>query len=235
MSQQELSDAQLLAYLDGELDADTAVTIAQSSHYRQRAAALARQQQQLQQLLPPESDLADLLGQYHAGLLSKAEEQAVAQYLAEHPHAAHQLALLQKFLQQWQPADEPPGSPHALKVWLAQLLTTSGSAWQPAAAGVRGTAEAVYQAGDVQIVLDIDDDPQQPGHKLLTGLALGLPPGDWQVYVWPAADPDSESVTAVDTHGNFLLAGLPPGATVLLIRSTTAAEPAEIYVESLKL
>lgn len=230
MDAHEITEAQLLAYLDGELDADTAVIIQQTPRYRQRAAQLAQLQQTLAQHLAADAPSPLALTQYQLDLLPPEEAAAVAAYLAAHPHAARQLQTLQAFLQQGQPAPLPDPRPaQSLKVWIAQLL--AGGGLQPALAGLRGQAEHVYRAGDRHIVLDLDDDPGQPQRKALAGLIMNRPPGPVQAHLWALADPSQEWETAVDEDGNFIFTGLPEGDYTLLLR----AETAEIYIESLTL
>ncbi|MEW5987779.1 MAG: hypothetical protein AB1791_14185, partial [Chloroflexota bacterium] len=70
MTAHEFGDAELLAYLDGEVAPAVAARIEQSAAARQRAAQLAHEQKRLtahlyRQSCPP----SDQLGEYHLGLL----------------------------------------------------------------------------------------------------------------------------------------------------------------------
>ncbi|MFO7537650.1 MAG: hypothetical protein R6X32_06270 [Chloroflexota bacterium] len=182
------------------------------------------------------------LAEYDLGLLPPKQTETIRRHLEQHPHAAAQLDALRHLWQSYQPqsgrAASPPAdsSPlQALSLWLADKVTSSTTPGRPALAGVRGQADMVYQAGPVQLVLDVDDDPQQPGHKSLTGLLLGLPDGNWLARLWPTEESSQEWETAVASDNSFLFDGLPPGHYSLLIRSQTQTAVVEIYIESLAL
>ena len=231
MDANEITDAQLLAYLDGDLDAATAAIIAQTPRHQARADQLAQLQQTLAQNLSAQGPSPLALIQHQLNLLPPDEAAAIDRYLAAHPHAARQMETLQAFLRQWEPSPTTDTSPlQTMKVWIAERLSGRGG-MQPALAGLRGQAEHIYQAGDRQIILDIDDDPDQPQHKSLAGLIMNRPSGDIQVRLWTLTAPHSEWETAVDEDGNFILTSLPPGDYTLLIQ----ADSAEIYIETLSL
>jgi hypothetical protein len=181
----------------------------------------------------------ETLAEYELNLLPADEAAAIRRYLAQHPHAAAQLDELRALWQDYQPtANRTPSaagsSLQSFKLWLAEKVGGSTLPARPALAGIRGDAELVYRAGPVQLVLDVDDDPQQPGRRSLTGLLLNLPDGDWLARLWPTdnGSQEQEWETAVAPDATFMLDGLPSATYSLLIRSRAETAVIEIYVES---
>lgn len=182
------------------------------------------------------------LAEYDLGLLSPEQTEAIRRHLEQHPHAAAQLNALRHLWQNYQPQTGAAPVPattssplQAVKLWIVEKVTSFAMPGQPVPAGVRGQADLVYQAGPVQVVLDVDDDPQQSGHKSLTGLLLSLPDGDWLVRLWPIENDEKEWETVVAPDHTFLFDGLPPDQYNLLIRNQDETAVAEIYIESLRL
>lgn len=242
MSEEKISRGQLLAYLDGEADPQTAALIQQSPTYRRQAEELAQYRQFLSETLrlttPPDPLL---LAEYDLDLLSPEQAAAVHLYLEHHPHAAAQLEALRAIWRQYAPTRAVRSTPasaeskplQALKLWLAEKLSPPLPGSLPALAGVRGQTELVYQAGPVQLVIEVDDALGQLARKNLTGLLLGLPDGMWRVRCWSVADSEQEWETAVDLDHTFLLDNLPTGQYALLVYNQEDTDPIEIYVESL--
>ena len=172
-----------------------------------------------------EDDLARLprpspfeLGEYALGLLPAAAAARIKAYLALHPHAAAEVALLQTYLAQGEPTVQPaPGPLARLQTLVMTLLHAAGpeGVW----AGTRGAADAaVYQAGDWQVVLDSDDDAQQPGRFVLSGLLLGAETAAQASATLLSAHAPSFSVTApLDEFGNFTLPNLLPDVYDLIL------------------
>ena len=182
----------------------------------------------------------ETLADYELNLLPAGEAAAIRRYLAQHPHAAAQLDELRALWQDYQPqANRAPaagGSPlQSFKLWLAEKVGGSALPGRPGLAGIRGETELVYRAGPVQLVLDIDDDPQQPGRRSLTGLLLNLPDGDWLARLWAtdSGSQEQEWETALAPDATFMLDGLLPATYSLLIRSQDETAVVEIYIESL--
>ncbi|MCA9939939.1 MAG: hypothetical protein KC418_14960 [Anaerolineales bacterium] len=152
------------------------------------------------------------LGEYALGMLPPAAAAQVEAYLALHPHAAAEVALLRDYLAQGEPIPAaPPEPPRRLQAVIMRLLdaATPQGAW----AGARGSgAAAIYQAGDWQIILDSDDDWQQPGRFVLTGLLLGSDtPAQATATLLAADTPAFSAVATLDEFGNFVIPALPPG------------------------
>ncbi len=184
----------------------------------------------------PEADLARLprpssfeLGEYALGLLPAAAAARVKAYLALHPHAAAEVALLQTYLAQGEPTAQPAPGPLAR---LQTLVMTLLSAEEPEGvwAGARGAADAaVYQAGEWQVILNSDEDPQQPGRFVLAGLLLG-PEATAQATatLLPAELPAAGAAAPLDEFGNFIVSGLLPGVYDLALLA--AAQAVELHV-----
>lgn len=152
------------------------------------------------------------LGEYALGLLPAAAAARIKAYLALHPHAAAEVALLQTYLAQGEPAIQPaPGPLARLQTLVMTLRHAAGpeGVW----AGARGAADAaVYQAGDWQVILDSDDDTQHPGRFVLTGLLLGPEtPTQATATLLSAHTPNGSAAAPLDEFGNFVLPNLLPG------------------------
>jgi hypothetical protein len=101
----------------------------------------------------------------------------------------------------------------------------------PAFAGVRGEQDGpfVYQADDVQVVLEIQDDAEQPDRKTILGLLTGTDPQGMQVSLWK----DDVLVTqaSVDDLGNFVIPQLLAGSYELIVSGLDV----EIHIQALAL
>ncbi|GAB4150221.1 MAG: hypothetical protein Fur0021_12410 [Candidatus Promineifilaceae bacterium] len=169
----------------------------------------ARREDELARLPKPSSFE---LGEYALGLLPAAAAARVKAYLALHPHAAAEVALLQTYLAQGEPTVQPaPGPLARLQTLVMKLLPAAGATgvW----AGARGAADAaVYQVGDWQVILDSDDDAQQPGRFVLTGLLLGPEtPTQATATLLSVHTPGLSAAALLDEFGNFVLPNLLPG------------------------
>jgi hypothetical protein len=89
----------------------------------------------------------------------------------------------------------------------------------PALSGVRGEGDGprLYQAGELQISVEVQADPERPDHNQLFGILADPTSAVWQAHVWQAGvHVDS---TAVDSLGNFSFAALPKGDYELVLES----------------
>jgi hypothetical protein len=149
------------------------------------------------------------LGEYQLGLLSTPRAQQIQTHLAECPHCRTEMAQLQSFLKSVEP-DLETSLVERVRVWLAELLPGADGG-STLAFGLRGDESGVhfYQAGDAQITLEVQDDPEAPGRKTLVGLILGGEAAGLRAYLWR----QDQAVTSaeVDELGNFTLSGLEPG------------------------
>lgn len=168
------------------------------------------------------------LGEYQLGLLSIARAQQIQAHLVECPHCRTELAQLKSFLNTVE-SDLEPGLTERVRVWLAELITPSSSG--PALAfGLRGEESGVhfYQAGGAQITLEIQDDPNAPGHKTLIGLILMEEAVNLQAHLW--RDEQVATSAEVDELGNFTLGSLEPGKYELFLSGSEV----EIQIKDLE-
>lgn len=233
----ELDEIELLTFVDGEADARVTAHIERCPHCSKRAQHLRHLQGRLTTRLyrvtcPPTVEL----GEYHLGLLPSEQAASVAQHLAECPRCSHEVAQLEDYLDELAPALEP--SPlvemkERVKVFVARLVQggqETQSPLTPAPVGVRGEAAGlyIYQAGDVEITIEVQDDAEHPGHKVILGLITGLQDAQaLEVHVWRG----DERVTteAVDDLGNFIVPNLPPTDYELILSTPET----EIHIQDL--
>ena len=237
VSPPELDDRQLMAYLDGVADNKVATHLERCPYCREKADHLARLQDRMTVRLyrltcPSPTEL----GEYHLGLLSPAHATLVSQHLAECPHCTREVAQLKDYLRDLAPSVE--FNPlERVKVLVARLARggrwsggTERAALAPAFAGLRGAQEEpyVYQVDDVQIAIEVQDDPEHLDRKSLLGLVTGLDAHGLTVHLWRA---EQEAGTAsVDEAGNFVISHLPPGSYELML----SGPEVEIHIQALE-
>lgn len=236
----ELDDVKLLAYADGEADAQVVMHVESCPHCREKAHRLSHLQERLTaQLYRIACPSPIELGQHHLNILSGNQAAAVAQHLAECPHCARELAQLQTFLDEVAPSLEP-GLPEQVRervrVLVARLVSggkkgnrTRSPALVPAYAGLRGeeTGPYLYQADDIQIAIEIQDDAQN--RKVLLGLLTGADSGGLQAHLWQAGQ--LITTVAVDELGNFVLPDLRSGRYDLIL----SGPGTEIHIQDLEI
>jgi anti-sigma factor RsiW len=230
----ELDEIQLLAYQDGEADAEVVSHLEQCPHCRGRALRLARFQDrliaQLYRVTCPDSLE---LGEYHLGLLSHERTADVAQHLDDCPLCRDEVAQLTDYLAELAP-DLEVSPLERVKVWVAQLVNVAREMGRPGApvlapayVSVRGEEEGpyIYEAGDVQIAIEVQDDAEQPGRKVLLGLMTGMEPGGWQAHLWQGDQRIAQA--PVDELGNFDLSRLVPEVYDLILSGSET----EIHIQ----
>ncbi|MFW5942640.1 MAG: hypothetical protein ACOCXI_12625 [Chloroflexota bacterium] len=216
----QASDADLLAYLDGELPPQRAREIEQSASNRQRLAELAQQERRLAEYLYRSAcPDAHQLGEYHLQLLSGPEAERIAAHLKMCPCCAQEVKQLQAYLDDVE-SDLDYSVLERLKVLVARLspdLDVGGPLVGPALAGVRGgdSGPLVYTAEDVQVSLEVQDDVAAADRRSVLGLVLGADAEGWHVYLW--RENEEIAHTTVDELGNFVLDGVEPNTYRLLL------------------
>ncbi len=236
----ELDDAELLMALDGEADPEVAMHVSQCPHCQQRAALLASvQQAAIARLYRVACPSSLELGEHHMSLLPAARSAAVQQHAASCPHCAQELAQLDAFLSTADPYLHPaPWQMIKRNVQVIVARLTSGPqpgslfgqpAWAPGLAGLRGEERSplTYEAGDVQIVLEVQDEEPQPGRRSLIGLVLGWETEETVVRLW--RDEHLVSTVPLDMFGNFAIDDLAPGQYEMFVTH----EPIEVYIQDL--
>lgn len=209
----ELENKQLLAYLDGEANDQTAAHLAQCSYCRGRAEDLAYAQNLLTAQLyrltcPAPTDL----GQYQLQLLPAAQMDAIRQHLAGCPHCSRELEQLQGYLHQLSPDLELNFLERA-RVLVARLIPEAsggGPGLTPAFSQRGGEAGPyLYETGNLQIAIEVQDDEDRPGRKSLLGLVTGLETGGLSAQLWQAEQ--RIATTDVDDLSTFRISNIAPG------------------------
>lgn len=161
---------------------------------------------------------ADQLGEYHLHMLTRSQAAAIKQHLNDCPRCRAELAQLQTYL-----ADLATDVEHSLgqrvQIWIARLIpsgTMGGGTLQPALA-LRGQDDGplMYEAGDAQLTLEVQDDPEKAGARTILGLLIGVEPVETAVHLWQEAQKVAQ--VPVDEFGNFVFAGLSPGMYELIV------------------
>jgi hypothetical protein len=233
----ELSDAQLLTYIDGEASREISTHLARCPSCQARAQALELLQKRLRVQLfrvacPPSLEL----GEYQAGLLDTEQATLMQQHLATCPHCTRELSELQGYLDRLPPVFAPDRWEQLktqTRVLVAQLVDALSNLAGPTLApvGIRGEAERqlVYEAEDVQVILEVQPDAEQLDRKVILGLILGLNPLQTPVtlHLWQEAK--EIATTTVDEAGNFVFVHLPTGRYELILRG----DEIEIYIQGL--
>jgi hypothetical protein len=222
----EIDDEQLLAYLDGQADPEVVTQIERTEIYLKRAQALARVQNRLvAQLYRLECPETIELGEYHLGMLSREQTRAIEQHLRVCPHCSREIAELREQL-----AEEQPGENSTLlariDVLVARLVSSAAGAsgfehaGKVPALGVRGKNEEtyIYEADGFQVVIDIQEDGEHPGHKVLLGLITGTAANQFEIDL--IRDGEIVANSHVDDLGNFIIPGISPGEYQLNIHGS---------------
>ena len=239
----QLTDSELLMALDGEADPEVAMHIAQCPDCRVRTGRLQKFQNGLTNRLfraacPPSIEL----GEYHLGFVPMATSAAIKQHLAECPFCSQELTQLASYM------DQPdlflrPGPLAAVrrtvKVLVARLIsgptahTGMGSpAFAPALAGLRGSLDSplIYEADDIQVMLEVQDDAAIADRKAVMGLIIGIDdPEELHAELWHEGT--CTFSTPVDEIGNFAFDGLIPADYDLFV----SGNDLDVHIESLSL
>ena len=239
----ELDDSALLAYLDGEAGRQVVAHLERCPHCREKAIRLARLQNRLTaELYRLACPSTVELGEYHLGVLLPEQAEAVARHVAECPHCSRELAQLEGYLAELAPALEPGPLERAreqIRVLIARLLDRNSGrgpfgqpAMAPAYAGLRGGEKEphLYQAGDIRIAVEFEDDPEQQGRKVLLGLVTGMDLEGARVYLWQADR--LIHMASLDDAGNFVCTGLIGGDYELIL--TDMEGELEIHIQELQ-
>jgi hypothetical protein len=227
LSPPELTDAQMLAHLDGQAVREVEAHLKQCPHCREKMNSLANFQSRLtSQLHRLTCPSARELGEYHLGILPDARGEEVRHHLAECPHCSQELAQLETYLTELTP-DVEFSLREKVKVLVAQLVGGDARGQRltplvmmPVGAGVRGEQEAVqiFQAEGIQIVVETQPDPHTPGKLVLLGLITGTDTNGWKADLWQ--DKQLVATTSVDDLGNLYLVGLSSGQYELVLTGT---------------
>lgn len=209
MNAEKFPKGVLTAYLDGEVSAATRAQIEADVEAMAWVRALESADSQLSQLSHRPRPTQLQIGEAELGL-------APAVDLRYEPVAQRQADLLRQFWTDLEAAPvEQPSLLERARVLIAELLTGDGA--QPALAlGLRGTQEGVYAVGDYQVVVETDEDFDDPTRRVLTGLVMGLEEADATAALW-RSDASKKLTAALDEFGNFTFSQLESGQYELII------------------
>jgi anti-sigma factor ChrR (cupin superfamily) len=238
VSPPELDDRTLLIYLDGQASADTAAHIERCSHCRERAHRLARLEGRLTtQLYRVTCPSPHELGEYHLDMLPAAQVDAIRRHLAECPYCAQEIAQLQGYLEAMAAdLDLEHSLLDRIKIWIARIVDSGtalnspqAGALQPALAGLRGETSGprIYQANDAQIAIEVQDDAEHRGRKVLLGLVTGIDTRAFKAHLWKAGRPTAS--VEIDELGNLIIPGVEPANYELIL----SGPDIEIHIQEL--
>jgi len=222
ISSPSLEDWKLISYIDGEADDIVAHHVEQCPFCHEKADRWRKLQTTMRgklyrQNCPPPMEL----GEYHLGLLLDPQKLIMAAHLHQCPLCRSEITQLEEFLQEM---TSEPQIVQSIKVFIAKLISGRGAAQEqtdsslsPAFTGLRGDEDEpfIYQAGNVQIVIDIQDDAEQPGRRTLLGLITGLKSNGFMMEAYQAEK--IVATTFVDEIGNFAFSHFLPGTYDLIL------------------
>src|SRR6185503_16389461 len=135
ISPPELSDRQLLEFLDGEAEPETTHHLGICQYCRNKADALARLQNGLTTRLYRITCPSPLeLGEYHLRILPSPQMLVISQHVRECPHCEAEVAQLETFLKDLT-SDVKPAPLTPIRVLVARLLGGNEPALRPALRG----------------------------------------------------------------------------------------------------
>jgi hypothetical protein len=218
VSPPELSDGQLLAYLDDpEANQDVALHLKRCVYCQEKAEALERFQKALTaQLYRIDCPSSLELGEYHLRMLPAPQMLVISQHVRECPHCAFEVAELESFL-----VDQTPGVQDDLfgraKLLVARLVG-GDLTFTPTPAALRGESKGpiTFAAEGIIIVLDIQ--PTTEGKANILGQVAADHQDDWTgALVELRRDSLLQISTTVDDLGAFQCEGVIPGQQELRI------------------
>lgn len=231
-----LTGDELLMALDNQAAPEVAMHLSHCPGCQQRANDLSSLQQAVASSLFRVDCPSSLeLGEYQLGLLPPERSIAIARHASLCPHCTQEIEALVTFMAQPEPLAQVAPSRTAsarLRVLVAQLVSGMASAGAPpslapAFAGLRGDDDGplTFEAGEAQVIIEVQDDELHTGRKAMMGLLLGLENEAVTVHLWRDQRPVAS--TAVDALGNFIVDNLAPGQYELFV----SAESQEIHVQ----
>lgn len=180
------------------------------------------------------------LSEYAGGMLSGTELMQVKTHLEACPKCRQELMFLTTFMDE---EIAPEVKKSQLDSQLASIRRLIAILQQPVDFGfggqmaiggmrLRGTVgdQLIYQADDVQIVIDIQRDPEDQNLRVIYGLVLGLEE-EQPVAITLRRDELPIADTALDEIGNFSFDGLAKGEYQVLLKS----EAVEVEINELKI
>jgi hypothetical protein len=184
------------------------------------------------------------LGEYHLGVLPVDRARAIAEHLAECPHCRREIAQLADYLAELEPSigwdasaqrDALDQVVERVRVLVARLINggpLGQPALAPAFASVRGEGQEplMYQAGEMQVMIEIEEDVDRPDHKTILGLVVGSEaPQELEAHLWAGEQP--LATVPVDELGNFVLSNVVCGSYELML----SGPKIDIHIQDLEI
>jgi anti-sigma factor ChrR (cupin superfamily) len=218
ISPPELSDRQLLEFLDGEAEPETTHHLGICQYCRNKADALARLQNGLTTRLYRITCPSPLeLGEYHLRILPSSQMLVVAQHVRECPHCGAEVAQLETFLKDLTP-DVKPAPLTPIRVLVARLVGGNESALRPALRG-ESKGPLIFEADGVVITLDIQ--PASETQVSILGQVAADEQDQWTNALVELQQADKPPMTtSLDDLGAFRFEAVRPGVTQIMITST---------------
>ena len=219
ISPPELSDRQLLEFLDGEAEPEITHHLGICKYCRNRADALARLQNGLTARLYRITCPSPLeLGEYHLRILPSPQMLIINQHVHECPHCEAEVAQLENFLEDLTMDIKSARTP--VRVLIARLLggPGEGAAPMPALRGER-KGPIILEAEGVVITLDVE--PGSDGQGSMLGQVAADDQDQWtnaSVELQQADIPPQ--ATSLDDLGSFRFEAVRPVTTRIMITST---------------
>ncbi len=229
VSPPELSDDQLLRFIDGEQSADVVEHLDRCPHCREKNHMLVQLQNQLTAHLYRFSCPTSIeLGDYVLRLLPGDQTRMIADHLADCPHCQKEVLQLKGYLKELKPTSKP-GPVEEARVLIARLVgglapgevldgTYAGLKLQPAYASLRGGTQGVItlQADGILIILQVE--PLAEGRMILIGQVASDEQEQWtEAKVELYGNGVLLATGRVDNMGAFRCEGILPGAIELKI------------------
>lgn len=228
ISPPELTDSQLLLFLDGEADTTTKLHLDVCEYCLEKAQDLALLQKQIYGLAHP-SPME--LGEYHLRMLPKRKAYIIEQHLRGCPHCRREVAELQSFLGDLAPAAEDSLATKA-KVLIAKLVGGQAGTgnqgplgFAPAVIALRGEDKGpmAFEADGIVITLDLQ--PSAKGQVSLQGQVAADDQDEWTDALVQVLQVETPELTGVlDDLGAFGFDEVQPGPIQLKITSTNGIE-----------
>lgn len=173
------------------------------------------------------------LGEFQLGVLSADQAKEVELHIHECPHCRAEIKLLERYLDDLETEIEF-GLGERIRIWIAKLIPSPGpelvTAFGLRGDEINGLLHYIFGEGGTggELTLEVQEDPSQPGRRVLLGLLTGVPGGGLQAALKQDGRPVAQG--EIDEYGNLLLDNLAPGTYELLLTGSEF----EIQVQELK-
>ncbi|GAB4579217.1 MAG: hypothetical protein Fur0022_19550 [Anaerolineales bacterium] len=207
----EMINSDLLMYIDNVASAKMRRAIEQDPQVLAQVRPLKDLHNRITQVLYRfNCPGSDLLGEYFLGQLPLSEQKKIAEHLSRCILCRRELEVMEVFFK-----------PTLVERIVARLVSggkqEGALGWLPAY-GERGAIETpfIYEAGDIQIAIDVQEDNLHPARKAIIGLISGAPSKDFEVTVW--MEGGQPMMATVDELNYFKVDNLVQGEYEVLIR-----------------